>query len=215
MGWIKGKSICENCKIEFEWKRSDKVVRPRCCSHKCWGKVNTQNLRSFNEKRFRWSNANEKEKLERKKSLFDQKVIKKEGCWDWKGSIYKNGYGFIPIHENGKKFSSLAHRLSYELHIGPIPEGFIVCHRCDNPKCTNPDHLWIGTTQDNVDDKIRKGRSNKGQKHGNSKLKDEDIPEIRKMLDLGVSGAKLARKYNVSTTIISYIKNRKTWTHVK
>jgi len=128
---------------------------------------------------------------------------------------HRNGYGFIPLYGRGNVFSVLAHRLSYELHIGQIPEGFIVCHRCDNPKCTNPEHLWIGTTQDNVDDKIRKGRSNKGQKHGNSKLKDEDIPEIRKMLDLGVSGAKLARKYNVSTTIISYIKNKKTWTHVK
>ena len=78
------------------------------------------------------------------------------GCWEWKKSTFKGGYGAITI--NGKQFS--AHRASYECFVGEIPEGLHVLHKCDNPRCINPDHLWVGTHKENMLDKMAKGRDN-------------------------------------------------------
>ena len=87
---------------------------------------------------------------------FWAKVVKSDGCWEWTAKHDKNGYGrFSP---NGQYSQVPAHRFSWELHNGPVPEGMLVCHRCDNPECTNPNHLFLGTPQDNMDDKVRKGR---------------------------------------------------------
>lgn len=77
------------------------------------------------------------------------------GCWEWQACTNNIGYGFI--RDSGKMRT--AHRVSYELFKGLIPAGKIVCHTCDNPKCVNPDHLWIGTNKDNYDDMVRKGRA--------------------------------------------------------
>lgn len=85
------------------------------------------------------------------------KFVDKRGpdeCWGWKGTTNNTGYGNISVHQRPKQ----AHRVSYELNIGPIPEGMDVCHTCDNPPCTNPNHLFAGTRQDNVDDMIAKER---------------------------------------------------------
>lgn len=85
------------------------------------------------------------------------RVIKDDsGCWDWSGVKDPNGYGII--HQNQKTPRKLAHRVSYELHHGPIPSGMLVCHHCDNPSCTRPDHLFLGTQTDNLQDASRKGR---------------------------------------------------------
>jgi hypothetical protein len=87
---------------------------------------------------------------------FFDKIIVGESCWDWSAKKDKNGYGrFSP---NGMNSQMPAHRFSWELHNGPIPEGMFVCHRCDNPSCTNPEHLFLGTPQDNMSDKVAKGR---------------------------------------------------------
>jgi hypothetical protein len=94
------------------------------------------------------------------KRLINKVFHSPDGCWYWLGTLTR-GYGmmFIKKKENNKSITKYSHRVSYELFIGQVPEGMHVLHRCDNPLCVNPHHLFLGTNRDNVDDKIRKGRS--------------------------------------------------------
>lgn len=89
---------------------------------------------------------------------FWEQVDTSGDCWVWKGYTLPNGYGSISI--NGKHV--FVHRFSYSLHFGKIPDELCVCHRCDNPPCVRPDHLWLGTQQDNIADRNRKGRTHRG-----------------------------------------------------
>jgi hypothetical protein len=93
---------------------------------------------------------------------FISKVKKKpSGCWEWQGTMKKNGYGiFQDRTREGSGKQLQAHRFSFEIFHGEIPPGLLVCHHCDNPKCVNPEHLFLGTHKDNTQDMIRKGRQN-------------------------------------------------------
>lgn len=208
MACIKGKSICETCGKEFEWRKHDSQPPARFCNRKC---TNKDFGIKGNAKRAFWPYATNEEKNQRLINFYEQKVVKKIGCWDWNGSCDKNGYAQL---YNGST-KAKGHRVSYQIHKGIIPEGMEVCHTCDNPKCTNPDHLWLETKKENNDDKVKKGRSCKGEDKPNSKLKDEDVREIRKMLGFGIPKAHISRKYNVTFMTISYISKGKTWRHVK
>ena len=141
-----------------------------------------------------------------------------KSCWVWTGCT-RGGYGRFRV--SGRHES--AHRFSFEIHNGPIPEGQLVCHRCDNPPCCNPAHLFLGTYKDNNVDRENKGRGNRpvgdlhpshlrpetrprGEAHSSAKLTDAQVVEIRQ---LGAEGVllhrEIAARFGVSRANISYI----------
>lgn len=95
---------------------------------------------------------------------FERKFVRGEGCWNWTAGKDRDGYGRFTVPGRGSWLR--AHRFSYELFVGAVPEGMQVLHRCDNPSCVRPDHLLLGVQQDNADDMVQKGRQAKGLAHG-------------------------------------------------
>lgn len=150
------------------------------------------------------------------KKRFYSKVIlpNDDGCMIWSAGKDSWGYGHLNINKSMAK----AHRLSYELHYGEIPNGLLVLHKCDNPPCVAPEHLFLGTTLDNTKDCISKGRFTKpriGENNPVSKLNVEAIRDIRKRLSNGETQQSIAKFYKISHATIYYVKNNKTWAHVK
>ena len=129
------------------------------------------------------------------------------GCWEWIGHIRPNGYGGAKLH--GKSIG--AHRLSWILFVGEIPYGMEVMHKCDNRKCANPEHLSIGTHQENVSDCIRKSRQAKGVDKKNAKLSNDLVIAIRTDCRKNVE---IAKDYGVSGMTISRVKRCVGWKHV-
>ena len=131
------------------------------------------------------------------------------GCWLWISHCDKDGYGILPATGAAVR----AHRLSYEIHNGQIPDGMVVCHTCDNPSCVNPEHLFSGTTKDNCQDMLSKGRDKMvGSRNNKAKLTEDQVADIRKS---DKSKYELADIYSVSVSTIKRIKNNTLWRHVK
>jgi hypothetical protein len=128
-------------------------------------------------------------------------------CWVWCACKDRAGYGY----SNTKGRTIRAHRLSYILFNGEITSNLFVCHKCDNPSCVNPKHLWLGTMQDNLKDRDKKQRTAKGCGAGNVKLNESLVKEIRKET---ASNPEVGRKYAVSASAISCIRGGRTWKHV-
>lgn len=137
------------------------------------------------------------------KRFWDKVAVKdQDGCWEWVAAKYKSGRG--QFNFNGKR-SALAHRVAYELTYGEIPSGMCVCHRCDNPSCCNPNHLFLGTQLDNMADMWEKGRGNRKKGLGNKLfvLRESDIKEVKVLFySEGLSQRSIGRKYNVSNHVI-------------
>lgn len=131
------------------------------------------------------------------------------GCWEWMGSKNDQGYGNFKLINKAYK----AHRISYMLFIGDIPENMCVCHSCDNPSCVNPAHLWLGTNQDNVDDKMRKGRQShsRGEERYNHKLDKQKVIQIRQLYKQGYTLKELSKMFGVSISTVFFVKSEKVW----
>jgi len=153
---------------------------------------------------------------------FWAKVEKGESCWIWKGSKRNKGYGaFVWANSCGTVIQGRAHRFSYEIHKGVIPKGMFVLHKCDEPSCVNPEHLFIGSNQDNVDDMMKKGRHvkggtyskgkyPKGENHHNSKLTEKKVNEIRTDKQ-NMSYSALSKKYKIAVGHLHRIITKKAW----
>ena len=130
------------------------------------------------------------------------------GCWLWMGARNAGGYGTV-----SHRSEWLAHRLAYRTHVGEIPEGLLVLHRCDTPPCVNPSHLWLGSNKDNSQDRERKGRHHEagGEKCGRAKLTAHDVEEIRRLYDRGLTQCEIAERFNVTQPNIGYIVRGETW----
>ena len=141
-----------------------------------------------------------------------------EECWEWEACKFTKGHG--QVWNGGKNIG--AHRVSYELFVGPIPEGLLVRHKCDNPGCVNPHHLEIGTNADNMRDKVERGRQPRGSGHGPAKLCESEVSLIKQFLIRhppvsGWNGGQcdfLARRLGVARTTVSNIHAQRTWTHI-
>lgn len=133
------------------------------------------------------------------------------GCWRWSGRTDAGGYGVFYWGPNGRAHRR-AHRVSYAAFVGD-PGDLHVCHRCDNPGCVNPEHLWLGTAKDNHRDKVAKGRSNPrcGEQHPSVKLSKADALAIRARCAAGESQREVARSFKVSQPAVSYIVRHLTW----
>lgn len=149
---------------------------------------------------------------------FWAKVSKADGdsCWGWTGALISTGYGLISVRGE----LTLAHRYSYTVNVSPIPDGLHVLHRCDNPKCVRPDHLFLGTNNDNIADRVAKGRGRgprpglAGEKNRNAKLTADAVRRMRILAASGVSHLAISKQFSVSRTTANRIINRKSWASV-
>ena len=144
---------------------------------------------------------------------FLAKVIKRDdGCWEWTAGRHPAGYGKF----TAEKTSVTAHRFSFAMHHGKEPGSLNVCHACDNPWCVNPAHLFLGTQQENIADKYKKGRERHlyGDDNPHSRLTTEQVQQIRICLAAGMQGRELCRLFGVRPMAISNIKNGRLWKHL-
>jgi hypothetical protein len=161
---------------------------------------------------------------------FWEKVDRSGDCWVWTAHRGPQGYGACYVLRDGAKSQMGAHRVSWMIAHGPIPDGMFVCHRCDNPPCVRPDHLFLGSPRDNSQDAAKKGRMASGERHTTrlhperiargarlpqTKLTEDDVREIRRELAASTPERHLARRYGVSKSLIWSIKTRRSWRHVE
>lgn len=134
------------------------------------------------------------------------------GCWTWTASTAGKGYGQLRIP--GTRRNIYAHRFSYELHHGPIPTGLLVCHTCDNPRCVNPKHLFLGTEEANLQDMAAKDRHLYGERNNQHKLTEKQVHEIHDIAATGATQREIANMYGIGQMTVCRILNGERWKHV-
>lgn len=191
----------------------------KCCIEGCTKtRIVARGMCSSHYYRFRWHGDPSVGRFngeQERETLFWDKVEKGEAdddCWVWTAFRNAGGYGLFWTGEtrpSGAKRMSLAHRWAYERFVGPVPDGLYVLHRCDNPPCVRPEHLYAGTQLQNMQDKARRGRN---ASTGLKKLTSEQVLEIRRLYGEGdVSHAELGKRFGVTRKNISQIVNRASW----
>lgn len=131
-----------------------------------------------------------------------------DACWPWVGTRFPNGYGQFVVTSSRR---AVAHRVAFQLAVGPVPDGLMVCHECDNPACVNPGHLFAGTQSDNMLDCAMKGRAvgaftsddSRGEKNANARLTDEAVARLREERAAGARCIDLARRFGISRSHVS------------
>lgn len=183
---------CVRCAIIFTRARasSGRLSNAICCSKTCSWPTTQENRAS---------------EILRQKTVLDSG----SGCHIWLGACTNDGYGTIRFRCK----PSRTHRVAWELKNGPIPPGLLVLHKCDVPKCVNPDHLFLGTQQENMNDMVRKKRDRpcRGARQPHAKLTDSAVREIRSSSE---NQYILADRYGVSQGTITRVKTRRGWAHV-
>lgn len=192
---------CEICARTREVKPSKARQMRTCGDPSCTAEIRRQNATAqAGSIRARW----------------ERKVQKTPDCWYWRGAKDQDGYGYIVA--NGKHL--LAHRLSHELHVGPIPEGVMVCHHCDTPPCVNPAHLYAGTASENTRDMRERGRTapkqtrpprRTGAENGRSRYTEEQVRAIRRLHRDGKSQTEIAEAFGMLLSTVHKIVHRQTW----
>jgi len=138
----------------------------------------------------------------------------KERCWEWTAGT-TDGYGRFGVNVGSRKFRlELSHRWSWRASKGEIPDSNQVLHHCDNRLCVNPDHLFIGTNNDNVWDKLQKGRGSRGERMGMAKLNEFQVRIIRRLRERRIPNRVMAQIFGVTTATAQKAAARSTWTHV-
>lgn len=196
--------VCETCDYKFMTrKRGNRIIR--FCSQECSNALlNEQKRKYWEEYREKRDKEPYESVIETIKPRFEENFEKIDGCWIWKGA--RKGpkrleYGAF----NARGKSTTAHRFSWYIYKGIIPEGMLVLHKCDVPLCVNPEHLFLGTHLDNERDKIKKGRGKV------EKLNIERAKEIKNLIAAGMPDMKIARKYGISYQTVWAIKIGRTW----
>lgn len=142
---------------------------------------------------------------------FWEKVTKGPKCWEWTGGV-SQGYGHLNLsREEG---NIRAHRFSWILHKGDVPEGQYVCHRCNNKLCVRPDHLYLGTNEENVSDAYKDGLFATGERHHNARLTKDEVIEIRRLRAEGAPYKKIAGRFGISVSHAAAIGSKKFWQDV-
>lgn len=157
---------------------------------------------------------NKRPKLEVTKSNFESMVFfSPDGCWLWIGALTQSGYGKWPMNRTDKVRP--AHRLSYTLYKGEIPEGLHVCHSCDVPCCVNPDHLWLGTNRDNTKDMDRKGRRKtlRGSHNPGASITENKASHIKGLLAIGIQATLVGKCLKISRSVVQNISRGMAWKH--
>lgn len=165
------------------------------------------------------------------KARFFRKVSKTETCWIWLGNHDHHGYGLMSIGGRAGR-QHPAHRISYTMFVGPIPDGLLVCHTCDVRNCVNPDHLFIGTSRDNTQDMIAKGRNRwsygdqsgartkpwalaRGERIASSKLTEDAVREMRRLREVErLTIVELGLRFGVHHAVVSRVLRKLAWAHV-
>jgi hypothetical protein len=192
---------CMWCKNDYEYDYYPSQIargRGKYCSIKC------QRIAQGNQKKF-WEKSSYEDQVKALQISYEKKVIKGDECWSWVGAT-KTGYGCVKAN----KINVGAHRISWMIHKGSIPKELWVLHKCDNKICSNPEHLFLGSRQDNIDDMVIKRRN----KSGNTKLNLDQVVLIKKLLQQGDSVKGIATNYQVSAGTIYSIRNNISWRNI-